>query len=445
MTSLVVDPTSNFILSGSSDASIHVWSLVSILSFTKPLSGRDQHQPNSPIRTISNHRAAITSIAVGHSNGRYNIAVSTSKDNTAIAWDYRTGRILRTFLLPSTALSVSLDPVDRAFYVGYEDGSVQAVEFYKNQSIQHPLHDPSLQSTPSQQLAEERWLPPSSDFGAAQALSVSYDGTLLLSGHESGKIVSWNVGRRKYASTIADYTHPVTNLLTQPPNGIPHPSLDLKRVSHTIVKPRYDQGLSDQSNTPGAVPGEYTFATHILPSTSHKPGPAVRSNQQNVDQFSEALTHPYFPESMVEEGLAELAALRQPGSGGVQAQPPIVTTEENTAKDTQISNLETELTTLRKKANINETARQATTDEMMKLRSDLASLQDYVNQLREKQEQGHREKVQQRAKKEQRGARRREAWFAAERKKKRSGDAAVKAMKAEDGESSSSGEMSSAE
>ncbi|RJE24842.1 Pre-rRNA-processing protein IPI3 [Aspergillus sclerotialis] len=423
VTSLVVDPISNFILSGSSDASIHVWSLVSILSFAKPVSGGDQHQSNSPIRTISNHRAAITSLAVGHSNGRYNIAVSTSKDNTAIAWDYRTGRILRTFLLPATALSVALDPVDRAFYVGYEDGSVQAVEFYKNQSIQHPLHDPSLQSTPTQQLAEERWLPPSSDFGATQALSVSYDGTLLLSGHESGKVLSWNVGRRKYASTVADYTHPVTNLLTQPPNGMPHPSLDLKRVSHTIVKPRYDQGLSDRSNTPGAVPGEYAFNTHILPSTSHQPVQA----------------------SMVEEGLAELAALRHPGSGGVQAHPSIATTEEDTAKDTQISTLETELSTLRKKANINETARQATTDEMMKLRSDLASLQDYVNQLHEKQEQSHREKIQQRAKKEQRAARRREAWFAAEKKKRKSGDAAVKAMKAEDGESSSLDEMSSDE
>ena len=185
VTSLVVDRTSNFILSGSSDASIHVWSLANILSFIKPPSGRDRQQPNSPIRTFSNHRAAITSIALGHSAGRYNIVISTAKDNTAVAWDYHTGRVLRTFLLPSSATCVTLDPVDRAFYVGYEDGSVQGVEFYKNQSVQHPLHDPSLQPTPAQPSVEDRWLPPSSDTGAVESLAMSYDGTILLTGQHN--------------------------------------------------------------------------------------------------------------------------------------------------------------------------------------------------------------------------------------------------------------------
>lgn len=367
---------------------------------------------------------------MGHSTGRYNIALSTSKDNTAIAWDYHTGRVLRTFLLPSAALCTALDPVDRAFYVGYEDGSVQAVDFYRNQSIQHPLHDPSLQSTPSQPSAEDRWLPPSADLGAVHSLSVSYDGTLLLSGHESGKVLSWNIGRRKYTSTVAEYTHPVTNLLTQPPNGLPHVSLDVKRASHTIVKPRYDHGLSDQSAA-GAVPGEYAFNTHIL-SAPRQPARNA-SGETKTDQFSEALTHSFFPTSLIEEGLAELAALRQPGTSGVQIQPS-TSTEETAANETQtqISTLETELTSLRKKASVNETARQATTDEMMKLRSELANLQDYVNQLHEKQEQSQREKVQRQARREQRGTKRREAWFAAEKKGK-NGDEVVRAMKDEGG------------
>lgn len=427
MTSLAVDPTSNFILSGSSDASVHVWSLARILSFAKPPPGRDQQPPNSPIRTISNHRAAITSLAVGHSSGRYNIAVSTSKDNTAVVWDYRTGRILRTFLLPSAATCVALDPVDRAFYVGYEDGSVQAVDFYKTQSIQHPLHDPSLQSTPSQLSAEDRWLPPSADLGAVETVSVSYDGATLLSGHESGKVVTWSVGRRKYASTIADYTHPVTNLLMLPPNGLPHPSFDLKRVSHSIVKPRYDHGFSEASQTPGAVPGEYAFTTHILPSTSSRRGTA--GAERKPDEFTAALTHAFFPQSMMEEGLAELAALRQPGP-----RPSPATAEDTvstTDSDSQIATLETEISTLRKKASVNETARQATTEETVKLRSDVASLQDYINELHGKQEDSQRARIQRQARKEQREARRREAWFAAE-KKGRNGDAVVRGMDGEE-------------
>ncbi|PYH65282.1 putative ribosomal assembly complex component Ipi3 [Aspergillus vadensis CBS 113365] len=427
VTSLVVDPNSNFILSGSSDASIHVWSLVDLLSFTKPPSGRDRQPPNSPIRTFSNHRAAITAIAVGHSAGRYNIAVSAADDSTAIAWDYHTGRLLRTFLLPSNAKSLALDPADRAFYVGYEDGSIQSIDFYKNQSIQNALHDPSLQSTTSQPSAEDRWAPPSADCGAAHALTLCYDGMTLLSGHQNGKVLSWTVGRKKYASTVADYTHPVTNLFMLPPNGLPHPSLDLKRVAHTIVKPRYDSSLSETSQAAGAVPADYTFSTHLLPSISSKPDSA------KPDQFTEAFSHAYFPESMLEEGLAELAAFSQPTSNGapVSSIAQGISDEDLAAKDSQISQLEAELATLKKKSSVNETARQSTTDEVTKLRSDLANLHDYINELHEKQEQAQREKILRQARKEERETRRREAWFAAEKKGKK-GDAVLRKMDAED-------------
>ena len=427
VTSLVVDRTSNFVLSGSSDASIHVWPLASILSFAKPPSGRDRQQPNSPIRTFSNHRAAITSITVGHSTGRYNIAVSTATDNTAVAWDYHTGRVLRTFLLPSNATCATLDPVDRAFYVGYEDGSIQSVELYKNNSAQHPLYDASLQSTPAQPSAEDRWLPPSSDLGTVESLTLSYDSMLLLSGHQNGKVLSWNVGRRKYASTVADYTHPVTNLWMLPLTGLPHPSLDLKRIAHTIVKPRYDQALSESSVNPGAVPADYAFQTHILTSSSSPD-----------DQFSEAFTHAFFPQSMIEEGLAELSAMNQPGNttnnnNFTQAAASITQdTEDAALKSTQIAALEEELTTLRKKSTISENARQSTTDEVTRLRSDLNHLQDYINELHQKQEQAQCEKVQRQARKEKQEAKKREAWFAAERKGK-NGDAAVRKMEGDDG------------
>ncbi|PYH44928.1 putative ribosomal assembly complex component Ipi3 [Aspergillus saccharolyticus JOP 1030-1] len=429
VTSLVVDPTSNFILSGSSDASIHVWSLLDLLSFTKPPSGRDRQAPNSPIRTFSNHRAAITSIAVGHSAGRYNIAVSIAEDSTAIAWDYRTGRLLRTFLLSANATCLTLDPVDRAFYVGYADGSIQSVDFYKSQSVQHPLHDPSLHSTPVQPPAEDRWAPPSPDSGAAHTLTLSYDGMTLLSGHQNGKVLSWNVGRKKYASTVADYTHPITNLLMLPPNGLFHPSLDLTRMSHTIVKPRYDHTLSEASQSVGTVPADYTFSTHLLPTASNP------SSTTKPNPFTEAFTHAYFPESMLEEGLAELAAFDQ-GTANANGSSSSsmthgITDEEVFAKDAQIAQLEGALTTLKKKASINETARQTTTDEVTKLRADLANLQDYIHELHDKQEQAQREKILRQARKAERETRRREAWFAAEKKGKK-GDVVLKKLDAED-------------
>ncbi|KAL4991536.1 WD40-repeat-containing domain protein [Aspergillus falconensis] len=440
VTSVVVDPSSNFILSGSSDASVHVWSLVDLLSFMKPPSGRDRQPLNSPIRTFSNHRAAVSAIVVGHSTGRYNMAVSAAQDNTAIVWDYRTGHVLRNFLLPSSAISLALDPVDRAFYAGYEDGSVQSVDFYKEQLIQHPLHDPSLQATPAQASSEDRWLPPSGDSGAAHTLTLSYDGMTLLSGHENGKVYSWNVGRRKYASTVADFTHPVTNIIMLPLEGLYQQATNLKRVAHTIVKPKYDHTLSENTHAAGTVPADYEFSTHILRSSSPSDAPA------ESDWFMDAFSHSSFPTSMLEQGLAELATMGQPGSNTVSGASMNVAMDVDTpAKDFQIASLESEIATLKQKVLVSDTARQSTTDEIKKLRSDMANLHDYINELNAKQEQSQLDRIQRQARKEERATRRREAWFAAEKKGK-NGDAVLRRMEVEEeSETGGSDEQSSDE
>lgn len=436
---MVVDPSSNFILSGSSDASIHVWSLVDLLSFTKPPSGRDRQPPNSPIRTFSNHRAGVSAIVVGHSTGKYNIAVSAAKDNTAIAWDYRTGHVLRNFLLPSSAASLALDPVDRALYVGYEDGSVQSVDFYKDQPTQHSLYNLSLQATPAQVSSEERWLPPSADSGAAHALTLSYDGMTLLSSHENGKVYSWNVGRRKYASTIADLTHPATNIIMLPLDGLYHQATNLKRVAHTIVKPRYEHALSENAQAAGTVPGDYEFNTHLLHSLPSGETPA------ESDWFMAAFSHSSFPTSMLEQGLSELATMGQPGSNQVLTPSMDAAMDvDNPAKDSQIASLESEIATLKQKASTSDTARQSTTDEITRLRSELLNLHDYVSELNEKQEHSHREKVRRQARKEERASRRREAWFAAEKRGK-NGDSVLRRMEVDDSETSGTDDQSSGE
>lgn len=428
VTSLVVDPSSNFILSGSDDANIHVWSLYGILSFSKPGSGRDRQPPNAPIATFSNHRAAITSLAIGHSRGQHNIAVSTAKDNTAIVWDYRTGRLLRTYLLPSSATCVALDPVDRAGYVGYEDGSVQSIDFYRKNSAQNSLYDSSLQSTPVQVSADVRWHPPAADSGSVKALGLSYDGTTLLSAHESGKVLSWNVARRKFATSIADFTHPVTNLVVLRPSGLPSSSQELHRTIRTIVKPRHNS-FADPAHAPGAVPSEYMFHTHLVAPSQPRP--------RQPSQFTQALNHPSFPGPMIEDGLAELAALRQGGGSSivhvVSATSALADAPADAAaRDNHVTELEAEVTTLNKKVAVNDQARHASAEEVAKLRAQLARQRAYLDELNEKRDAALRDKVLRQARKEEREAKRREAWFAAE-KKGRNGDAVMKKMELDEG------------
>jgi pre-rRNA-processing protein IPI3 len=439
VTSLVVDPTCNFILSGSPDANVHVWSLPRLLSFSKPAqAGRDQKPPDFPIRTFSYHRTEITALAVGHSGSRSNIAISAAKDSTAVVWDYHTGNILRIFLLPSIALCITVDVADRAFYAGYDTGGVQSIDFYKTPSTQHPLYDVRLQSTPSQISADDQWPPPSADVGAAECLTLAYDGMTLLSGHRNGAVLSWDVARGKFASTVADFTLPVTNLQMLLPTGFPqHVGHDSYVTVKGIIKPRYGNTIKGSLATDGVIPPpSYTVSAQLTPVTLTSPTTEITSSKPT--QFSEALTLPFFPQHLIEEGLAELAAFGHDRDiNGQTARIPNVSfstdlvSMEVSDQFSHIQSLEAEINALKKRLSTDETARRATVDEVAKLRSDHMRLKAYMYDLQSKQEKAEREKFLNRGRREERDLKRREAWFEAE-KQGQDGDALVRDMRAQE-------------
>ncbi|KAB8298560.1 hypothetical protein EYC80_000739 [Monilinia laxa] len=55
--------TSTHLITGSDDSNLHVWSIPQLLSLHT-----STNEPHEPIRTLSNHRAAITSLVMGHSS-----------------------------------------------------------------------------------------------------------------------------------------------------------------------------------------------------------------------------------------------------------------------------------------------------------------------------------------------------------------------------------------
>jgi pre-rRNA-processing protein IPI3 len=210
---------------------------------------------------------------MGHSASTTNICVSASKDNTVIVWNYHTGDLLRTFLLPSTPLCLALDPCDRGVFVGFEDGSIQIIEFFQANSILNPLYDTRLQNTPVQ-ITLPPWTAPS-EVGAVHCLGLSYDGTSLLSGHASGKIAQWDTGRRAFSGEIADLNAPVTNLLIQSP----FPGRRMTKIA-AVVKPK----LGDSA---------YTYTAQLTGTMS-------------TSSFDDALRSPGIPPDMLEDAISRL-------------------------------------------------------------------------------------------------------------------------------------------
>ncbi|KAF2091159.1 WD40 repeat-like protein [Saccharata proteae CBS 121410] len=325
VTALSVDRRSHYLLSGSADSNIHVWTISSLLSFTAPTNP-------SPLHTLSNHRGAITALAVGHSSTAANILISASKDDTVIVWDYHTSMLLATYLLGDTPLALDLDPADRGFYATYGDGSVQYVDFYVSgaqDAIPNPpissLHDPSTSYTPIQPPKSTRWAPSTQDLGAALCISVSWDATTILTGHANGVLAAWSPNSpQHFKSTLATLPGPVTNVAFLAPSGFPNAE-PAKYRTFAIVKPRLDLGTrtNDASGEVASpVPAGYGFNAQFLgelPVNGSSAYGAREKGGRKKTAFEEALTHTSFPTYMIEDSLAEL---RRAGSGARAAQTP---------------------------------------------------------------------------------------------------------------------------
>jgi len=198
------------------------------------------------------------------------------------------------------------------------------------------------------------------------------------------------------------------------------------------------------------IPSSYSFNAQL---TSLFSRPYVSSSAEKCSlkqvELSEALVHPSFPRFLIDEGLAELSALDQTRSANDQAMEgslllsiPNGDSAASSALASQVQSLEAEINTLKKRLSINETARRSTTDEVVKLRSDLVHWQDYANELQSRQERSQQEKVLARARKEERDLKRRQAWFEAE-KRGENGDTIMRKMKAEDGSDTTDSEARS--
>lgn len=306
VTVLAVDPTSNFLLSASADSTVHVWSIPSLLSFSNIGT-----QALAPISTFTSHRSEVTALAVGHSSSFCNIAVSASKDKTCVVWDYHINSALRTYLLPAMPTCSILDPADRAVYLGYEDGSIQVLDLYATQtSLASELHNGNdtapLQSSPSSRLKA-----PDGAHGAALSITLSFDGTTLLTGHEDGSVLRWDLARGLFHGSHlqSPLPGPVSTLSFLPVTGF-SPASEARIKIPAIVKPKF--GVFDAVD--GLVPANYTLNVEL-----------TDEGTSEASAFTHELTASTFSTALLDEGLSELATWHK---------QPLTRTDENDGEKT---------------------------------------------------------------------------------------------------------------
>lgn len=169
---------------------------------------------HEPDLTLSNHRGAITDLVVGPStNTETSLCVSASTDKTCILWNFQTGQVLRTLLFPSAPLCASLDASARALFVCAEDGGLYLVELFGDKPLlgsrSAELASIVVQVNAPLGIAD-------AEEGPASCLSLSYDGTAVLTGHTKGKILRWSLVDNSHPSELANLNASVTNLIPVP-------------------------------------------------------------------------------------------------------------------------------------------------------------------------------------------------------------------------------------
>jgi pre-rRNA-processing protein IPI3 len=381
---LCITPKNEYILSGSADSSIHLWSLARLVSFEQPSDGYGSEEPsNAPAQTFSGHRTAITALACGHSLIATNFAVSASDDGTCYVWHISTCQVLRTLLLPSFPVSVTLDPADRAIYFGCNDGRIQAWDIFLHAAKSNVPLASSSTLPPIQLLDKDSWSAPSTDLGLASCLTISYDGTSLLSGHANGAIIRWDVAKHRILNEITNLGQPVTNIAMLNPEGFPNEK-KAKYVIPQIIKPNLEFASLRNNGTCG-VPAKYSLHVMITNSTT----------DSEIDEFEEALTGPGIPQAMLDAAIHSIALGSAP-----YAQPS------------------TETTALAKTERLEE--------EVTKLKQQLAAVH-HVEERRKAR------KLARIVKRDELGLKKREAYFQA-KKQGKDGDAAMKSWEEKEAE-----------
>ncbi|KAM4888026.1 WD repeat-containing protein 18 [Thomomys bottae] len=183
---------SSYFLSGGKDCLVLAWSLCSVLQM-------DPSRIVAPRHVWSHHTLPITDLHCGFGGPLARVATA-SLDQTVKLWEISSGEMLLSVLFDVGITAVTMDLAEYHMFCGGTDGSIFQVD---------------LCSWPGQR---ERSFPQDQDSGKifrghrnqVTCLSVSMDGSVLLSGSHDETVRLWDVPSKQCIRTVT-HKGPVTN------------------------------------------------------------------------------------------------------------------------------------------------------------------------------------------------------------------------------------------
>ncbi|XP_020669942.2 WD repeat-containing protein 18 [Pogona vitticeps] len=213
------DDSSHF-LSGAKDSLVIVWNLFSVLQ-------ADLVQNAEPRHVWSRHSLPITDLCCGVGGPTARVATA-SLDQTAKLWEISSGDLLLSVVFDVSLTSVALDLTEYHMFCGGMDGSIFQVD----------LCSWPVQRERGFQTERETGKTFKGHRNQVTCLSVSTDGSLLLSGSHDETVRLWDIQSKQCVRTV-NYKGPITNaFLTLAPasmlNPDSKPSVPLPKFSRHL-------------------------------------------------------------------------------------------------------------------------------------------------------------------------------------------------------------------
>uniref|UniRef100_W5LHM3 WD repeat-containing protein 18 n=1 Tax=Astyanax mexicanus TaxID=7994 RepID=W5LHM3_ASTMX len=225
------DDSSHFV-SGGKDNLALVWNLASVVQVDS------SHDPE-PRHVLSRHSLPITDIHCGLMGPQARVATA-SLDQTIKLWEISSGEMLLSVLFDVSIMSVTLDPCEYFAYCGGSDGSIFQVSLCSTALSREKTFQSDSEG--NQVFKGHRNL--------VTCLSVSMDGTLLLSGSHDETVRMWDVQSKQCIRCI-NHKGQVTNAAI-----IPAPAnMFLPDSRPAIPLPRFSRHLNPTEQGEGAGTG----------------------------------------------------------------------------------------------------------------------------------------------------------------------------------------------
>ncbi|XP_036597378.1 WD repeat-containing protein 18 [Trichosurus vulpecula] len=226
------DDSSHF-LSGGKDCLALVWSLHSVLQV-------EQSKVPDPRHVWSQHTLPITDLHCGF-GGPLARAATASLDQTVKLWEISSGELLLSVLFDMAIMSVTMDLAEYHLFCGGSDGSVFQVDLFswpgqREKTFRTEQENGKLFKGHRNQVT---------------CLSVSADGSLLLSGSHDETVRLWDIQSKQCIRTVS-HKGPVTNafIVLAPAsmfNPDCKPTLPLPKFSKNLLGTESSEGSGNEA------------------------------------------------------------------------------------------------------------------------------------------------------------------------------------------------------